>query len=122
MHNDVFDEIKEILNENGSISESTKTRLVFLALTDINAHLVERTSVSDELSALVMETNKGVLTNIKRIKKLEDSNIIMWVKANPKVAVAITLGGLIFYKAFFPIIHYGLSLAGVPLEVLSLIF
>lgn len=76
----IFDEIKEILEANGSIPQSTKDRLMLTAMLALP-------SIIDD----AME---------KRIKCVEDeieilkrNNIVLWINKHPKLSV----GGFVFF-------------------------
>jgi len=111
MAQDVFSEIKEIIKENGSVKDDTKTRLILLALTEIHEK-VDATSVS----ALQIDLNK------RQIEVLIKHNILLWIKANKGATATIILAVALLWKVLLPLIYYGLTLAGVPDTILSLIF
>lgn len=115
---DVFAEIKSIITENGDIKESTRNRLILLAITELHSCFEDVFVEFDEqkkVLALVKE-------NSDKIKELEKNNIILWVKAHPAYTAGIAILTLTFWRILTPLAHYLLTLAGVPKEILVLVF
>ena len=117
-HNtDVFDEIKEILESNGSMSATTRDKLILLAISEIHK------CVQEIYAARMSETvADAIKSNAKKIEILEKNNIMLWVKAKPTHAAGLVIIVALLWQVFMPLLRYGLALANVPDEILMLIF
>ena len=69
----LFDKLTEAIEENGSLTEATRKKLTMMALLDIH------------------QNTKCLPDIIKRVEKLEDKSIWMWVEKHPKGAITIIL-------------------------------
>lgn len=108
---EVFNEIKEIIKENGNVKEETRNRLILLALTEIHDKMDKAIDLASQVEA-----------NKKQIETLLRHNILLWVKNNKSAAAAIAVSIALLWKVLIPLLHYGLALAGVPENILLLIF
>lgn len=89
-NNETFKEIQDILKENGKVPESTKTRLILLAMLELHECMSE---MNDNMKRLdnIDETLK---THEDRLDKLEKSNLIGLLHKNPKVGITTIIVGV----------------------------
>ena len=114
---EVFNEIKKILDGNGNISNSTRDKLILLAITEIHRCLKDIYAASTPEVVL-----QALETHTKKIEGLEKNNIMLWVKAKPTYAAGLVIIVALLWQVFMPLLRYGLALANVPDEILMLIF
>ena len=122
MEDDVFAEIKSVIKDNGSIKDSTRNRLMLIALTQLDDKMCHRLDDIEGKVDQQCDIRERVQKNSDNIDRLIRNNIIMWVKNNKALSAGIGLVTLLLWKTILPLIQYGLSLAGVPDSILSLIF
>ena len=95
MDKDVLDGIDKILEGNGDIDEKTERRLLLLALHHLRDEIKRSCMATDGFQKVLEdylksheEQHRQIST---RIQKLEDNNLLMWIKANPLPAGIIAL-------------------------------
>lgn len=69
----LFDQITEAIDENGTLTESTRKRLMLMAMREIYS-------------------NTKCIPDLKgSIKELQRKNIVMWIEKHPKGAITIAV-------------------------------
>lgn len=90
MPDSIVDQISAILEENGTVTEKTRNRLLLMAVREI----LEKVEQIDSLDASSKAQDK-------RIEVLERKSIILWAEKHPKAAAVILVCSLIAINLWF---------------------
>lgn len=115
----VFDEIKDIIKENGDVKTEVKNKLMLLALTELHAGIQDvKTELKDKDTALAAQVEQ----NAKDIVELKRNSLVLWIKEHRAVALYLVLLVMVLWKTLFPLLHLVLLTVGVPDEILTFLF
>ena len=121
MEDDVFAEIKSVIKDNGSIKDSTRNRLMLIALTQLDDKMCHRLDDIEGKVDQQCDIRERVQKNSDNIDRLIRNNIIMWVKNNKALSAGIGLVTLLLWKTILPLIQEEPSRQSRPFEVQALV-
>jgi len=123
---DIFREISDIIKDNGDVPERTRNQLLLLATVALNERL-EQVHEDVKIQTTLQKENFTSLSgkvngNTDKIAVLERNNIILWVRKNKTLSATVLVSAVLFSKVILVIAQLGLALAGVPDEIIKILF
>ena len=123
---DIFREISDIIKDNGDVPERTRNQLLLLATVALNERL-EQVHEDVKIQTAQQKENFTSLSgkvngNTDKIAVLERNNIILWVRKNKTLSATVLVSAVLFSKVILVIAQLGLALAGVPDEIIKILF
>ena len=123
---DIFREISDIIKDNGDVPERTRNQLLLLATVALNDQLeqvhedviIQTAQQKENFTSLSGKVNG----NTDKIAVLERNNIILWVRKNKTLSATVLVSAVLFSKVILVIAQLGLALAGVPDEIIKILF
>ena len=123
---DIFREISDIIKDNGDVPERTRNQLLLLATVALNDQLeqvhedviIQTAQQKENFTSLSGKVNG----NTDKIAVLERNNIILWAKKNKTLSATVLVSAVLFSKVILVIAQLGLALAGVPDEIIKILF
>ncbi len=110
---DVFNEIKEILNQNGSMTQPTRDRLIMTAVVAINQKMDNVIDAVNVMTARQDASDDACEKLDDKIKELDRISIVKWVERHPKLTVVIAVMVLMVLSNF-ELLKIIMTLLGYP--------